>query len=104
MLIVAGAIASDVLIAYGTMLFGFSFKEIIGDLMLIEVAILFVVAGLIDFSSSIGAVQLRKSVLRSKQDYSQAAHKEAEKKAAVLVVAGVSIFAILMAIAVLALA
>jgi hypothetical protein len=102
MLIVACAIAGDGFVAYGMIPFGFSFIEIIGDLMLVEVAILFLAAGLIDFSSSIGAVQFRKSVLGFKQDYSQSAHKEAERKAAVLVLAGVVIFAILIAIAVLA--
>jgi hypothetical protein len=101
LLIAAGAMLGDGLIAYRMVLFGFSFVEIMGDLMLVEVAMLFLVAGLIDFASSVGAVQFRKTVLGSKQEYSQSAHKEAEKRAAVLVLAGVFMFVILMAVAVL---
>jgi hypothetical protein len=91
----------DGLVAYGLVLFGFSFVETIGDLMLVEAAILFLVAGLIDFSSSIGGAQFRKTVLGAKQEYSQSAHKEAERGAMVLVLAGVFTFLVLMAIAVL---
>jgi hypothetical protein len=101
LLIAAGAILGDGLVAYGMGLFGFSFVEAIGDLMLVEVAILFLVAGLIDFSSSVGAVQFRRAVLGSKQDYSQPAHKEAERKAAVLVLAGLFMFVLLTVVAVL---
>jgi len=99
--IVLIAMCADALVASETIRFGFSFIEIIGDVMLVEVAILFIVAGLIDFSSSIGAAQFRKSVLGSKQDYSQSVHKEAERKAAVLVLAGIFIFMILLGIAVI---
>jgi hypothetical protein len=101
LLIAAGAMIADGLVAYGTVLLGFSFVEIIGDLMLVEVAILFLVAGLVDFGSSVAAVQFRKTVLGSRQEYSQSAHKEAERRAAVLVLAGVFMFVILMAVAVL---
>lgn len=101
LLIAASAMVGDVLVAYGMILFGFSFVEIIGDLMLIEVAILFLLAGLIDFSSSIGAAQFRKTVLGSKQEYSQSAHKQAERRAVVLVLAGVFMFVVLMMAAVL---
>jgi len=101
MLIVLVVISADSLVASEMIPFGFSFVEIIGDVMLVEVAILFIVAGLIDFSSSIGAAQFRKSVLGSKQDYSQSVHKEAERKAVVLVLAGIFIFMVLLGIAVI---
>jgi hypothetical protein len=101
LLIAAGAIVGDGLVAYGMALFGLSFVEAVGDLMLVEVAILFLVAGLIDFSSSVGAVQFRKAVLGSKQEYSQSAHKDAERKAAVLVLAGVFMFVVLTVVAVI---
>lgn len=100
--VVACAVAGDIFVAYGMMSFGFSFIEIIGDLMLVEAAILFLVAGLVDFASSIGAAQFRKTILGSKEDYSQLAHKEAERQAAVLVLAGVVLFVTLLSIALLA--
>jgi len=101
LLVTASVIVGDGLVTYGITLFGFSFVEVVGDLMLVEVAILFLVAGLIDFASSVGAVQFRKTILGSKQEYSQSAHKEAESKAAVLVLAGVFMFIVLMVVAIL---
>jgi len=87
--IASGLLVADSVAAYGLTFLGYSFIEIIGDLMLIEVAILFIIAGLLDFSSSVGAVQFRKTILGSKQEYSSSAHKEAERKASVFFLGGV---------------
>jgi hypothetical protein len=100
LLITAGAILCDAFASYGTSFLGFSFVEVMGDLMLVEVAILFLVAGIVDFSSSVGAAHLRQAVLGSKQEYSAFAHKEAERKAVVLVLAGAFMFLILVVIGV----
>ena len=94
------AIFGDSLLSIGLTYFGSGFVEIIGDLMLIEVAVLFLVAALIEFSYSIGGTGFRKNVLGSKQGYSQSAHKEAGRKALALVFAGVFMFAVLIAVAV----
>jgi len=101
LLIAASAILSDGLVSFGVTFLGFSFIEIVGDLILVEVAILFLIAGIIDFSTSVGAAQFRKTVLGSKQEYSQPAHKEAGRRALVLVLAGTFMFVMLIAIAVL---
>ena len=101
LLIATGATLGDGSVAYGMTFFGFSFVEIIGDLMLVQVAIFFLVAGLIDFSSSIGGAQFRKTVMGSKQDYSQSAHKDAGRRAVVLVLAGVFMFVVLLVVAVI---
>jgi hypothetical protein len=101
LLIAAGAMLADGLVSYAATLFGFRFIEIIGDFMLVEVAVLFLMAGLIDFSSSVGAAHLRKAVLGSAQEYSSLAHKEAERKALVLLLGGAFLFVILIAIAML---
>jgi len=90
---------ADGLAAYGLTFLGFHFIEVIGDLMLIEVAILFMLAGLLDFFTSIGAAQLRKILLGSKQGYSSSRHKEAEKKALVYFLGGLIIFLILIVFA-----
>jgi len=100
-LICVSAIVVDALVSYATTLFGFSFIEIMGDLMLIEVAVLFLVAGIMDFSSSVGGVHLRKAVLGSRQEYSSSAHRETGRKALVLVVAGTLMFVTLIAIAIM---
>jgi len=101
LLIAATAILADSLVSFGVAFLGFSFIEIIGDLILVEVAFLFLIAGLIDFSSSVGAVQIRKTVFGSKQEYSQSAHKDAGRRALVLVFAGTIMFVVLIAVAVL---
>ena len=100
LMIAAGAILGDGLVSIGMTLVGFGFVETIGDLMLVEVAFLFLVAGLIDFSSSVGAAEFRKTLLHSRQEYSQSAHKEAERRALVFVSAGILIFATLIVVAV----
>jgi uncharacterized membrane protein YidH (DUF202 family) len=89
------AIAADGLVSYAMTLLGFSFIETMGDLMLIEVAVLFLVAGVIDFSSSVGGVHLRRAVLGSRQEYSPSTHRDKGRKALVLVVAGTIMFLIL---------
>ena len=99
LLIAACAIFGDSLVSIGLTSFGASFVEVVGDLMLIEVAVLFLVAGLIEFSYSIGGAGFRKNVLGSKQGYSQSAHKEAGRRALVLIFAGIFIFVVLIAVA-----
>jgi hypothetical protein len=90
--LVLGLLVADGLAAYGLTFLGYSFIEVMGDLMLVEVALLFLLAGLLDFSTSIGAAQFRKTILGSKQGYSSSRHKEAEGKAVVFFVAGLIIF------------
>ena len=99
LLVAAGAMLGDGLVSFVLSLFGLSFIEIVGDLMLVEIAVLFLVAGLIEFSYSIGGAGFRKNVLGSKQEYSQSAHKEAGRKALVLILAGVFMFVVLIAVA-----
>ena len=97
--IAGGLLFADGVAAYGLTFLSYRFIETIGDSMLIEVAILFLMAGLLDFSSSIGAVQFRKTILGSKQEYSSSAHKEAEKKAAVFFLGGVILLLMLVVLA-----
>ncbi len=97
--IAVGLLVADGAAAYGLTLLSYRFTETLGDLMLVEVAILFIMAGLLDFSSSVGAVQFRKTILGSKQEYSSSAHKEAEKKALVFLLDGVILLFLLVALA-----
>ncbi len=97
--IAGGLLVADGLAAYSLTFLSYRFIETIGDSMLIEVAILFLLAGLLDFYSSVGAVQFRKVVLGSKQEYSSSAHKEAEKKALVSFLSGVILLLMLIVLA-----
>jgi hypothetical protein len=97
--IVGGLLLADGLAAFALTFLSYRFIEILGDSVLIEVAILFILAGLLDFSRSIGAVQFRKMILGSKQEYSATAHKEAEKKALVFFLGGVILLSLLVVLA-----
>jgi hypothetical protein len=66
----------------------FSPNGVMGDLMLAEVAALFIIAGILDFSSSIGMAQVRKTFLSSKEDYSPEVRKEKERTAVVFLFTG----------------
>jgi hypothetical protein len=90
-----GLLAADFIMAYTMTFLNYRFVETMGDFMLLEVAILFILAGLLDFSSSIGATQFRKTLLHSKQEYSSVRHKEVERKAAVFFLGGLIIFLVL---------
>jgi hypothetical protein len=93
--VVAVLLAVDFLLAYALTLLSYGFVEALGDFILLEAAILFILAGLLDFGSSIGATQFRKVLLGSKEDYSPARHREAERKAAVFFVGGLVLLLLL---------
>jgi len=99
LLVAAGAILSDGLVSFLLASFGVSFIETMGDLMLVEIAGLFLVAGIVEFSYSIGGAGLRKTVLGSKDEFSRSAHIEAGRKALVLILAGIFLFVVLIAVA-----
>jgi hypothetical protein len=88
-------LAVDCVGAYLLTFVKYAFIEVIGDLMLGEVAVLFILAGLLDFGSSIGMIQFRRVVLASKEGYSSSKHKESERKASVLCLTGLFLFSIL---------
>ncbi len=91
----AALLAVDGGIAYVLTLFHYAIVESLGDLMLAEVAVLFILAGVLDFASSIGVAQFRKTFLASKQGYSSSKHKASHRNASVLLVAGFILLAIL---------
>ena len=93
-------LVADGLAAYGLTFLSFRFIEIMGDLMLIEVAILFVLAGLLDVGTSIGAAQFRKTILGSKEGYSSSKHKDAERTALLYFLGGMILFLILIVFAI----
>ena len=62
--------------------------EIFGDLLLLETAALFLIAGMIDLASSIGTIVLRKSFLSSKEVYSADKRKRSERRALPMVGSG----------------
>lgn len=86
--VAGGLLAADLAAAYTLTLLSYPFIESMGDFMLVEAAILFILAGLLDFSSSIGGTQFRRVVLGSKEEYSSSRHKEIEKRAAVFIMGG----------------
>ncbi len=79
--------------------FEFSPSAMLGNLLLLEIALLFILAGLLDFSSSIGMVQFKRVVLSSKDEFSGTRRKEAERSALVYVFAGLILLAVMILLA-----
>ena len=75
--------------------------EIFGDMLLVEIALLFLLAGFVDFGTSVALVQFRKSVFASKETFSAEKRKEAERRAIALVGSGLILLAILIILAVI---
>ena len=73
--------------------------ETFGDMLLVETASLFLLAGFVDFGTSVGFVQFRKSVFASKEVFSSEKRKEAERRAIALVGAGIILLGILILLA-----
>jgi hypothetical protein len=73
--------------------------ETFGDMLLVETASLFLLAGFVDFGTSVGFVQFRKFVFASKETFSSEKRKEAERRAMGLVGSGLILLSILIALA-----
>ena len=89
----------DAFAAYLATLFHFSFVDVFGDVMLVEVAVLFILAGLMDYSTSIGMEQFKKVFLRAKQQ-SASDKKVARQQAFVVLTTGVLLFLTLIGLAI----
>jgi hypothetical protein len=72
----------------------FSFAGVVGDLLLTEVAVLFLAAGVLDFSSSFAMTAFRK-LLSSNVDRSLDRRKESERNALVFLMAGLLLLVVL---------
>ena len=74
--------------------------ETFGDLLLIEIAVLFLLAGFVDFGASVAVVEFRKSVFGSSETFSAEKRKASERRAASLVGSGIILLVILIILAV----
>jgi hypothetical protein len=70
-------------------------------MLMVETALLFLLAGFVDIGTSVAFVQFRKSVFASKEAFSAEKRKDAERRAIALVVSGVMLLMILVILAVL---
>jgi hypothetical protein len=75
--------------------------DIFGDVLLMEIAALFLVAGIMDFGSSLGFIQFRKTMSSSKESFSAERRKTIERRALVFVVSGLTLLVILLLLAVI---
>lgn len=75
--------------------------ETFGDMLLVETALLFLFAGIVDFGTSIAIIQFRKSLFNTKETYSAEKRKEAEKRAVALVGSGMNLLVILIILAII---
>jgi hypothetical protein len=73
--------------------------ELFGDLLLVETSLLFLLAGIVDFGSSLGFAQFRKLIGGSKEAFTLGLRKEAERRALIFVASGVTLFIIMVFLA-----
>lgn len=76
-----------------------SSAAVLGDLLLFEVAMLFMVAGVIDISSSAGMTGFRK-LFSSSVEYSTVKRREAERHVVVFILTGVFLLAAMIVLAI----
>ena len=98
MLITGGLFVADFAIGELLVPFGLSAFGVLGDLMLLEVGILAVLGGLVEFSRSKAVYEFRRLALRSKEEFSTVKHLEASRVAVALFSAALTLFFILIAL------
>jgi hypothetical protein len=98
--IAAILVVTDLTIAFVTMRLGLPPAGVFGDLLLLEVAALVLLAGLIDFGSSLGISHLRRITFSSRQDFSFQKRSENERKAMVFLFAGLMLLALMILFAI----
>ena len=74
---------------------------IFGDLLLIQVGVLAILGGLVEFSRSKGVYEFRRLALRSREEFATTKHREASRSAVVFFSAGLVLFSVLIALALL---
>jgi hypothetical protein len=71
---------------------------VIGDLLLVEIAVLFIVGGIFEIGSSAGMMGFRK-LFSPNMEYSASKRKEAERRAMVFLVAGFLLLVVMITLA-----
>jgi len=98
-LLIAGIIfLADLLIGTGLIPARLSALGIVGDLLLVEVGLLAILGGLVEFSRSKGVYEIRRT-LDSKEEFSTAKHAEASRRAVVFFSSALALFLLLIALA-----
>ena len=88
----------DILITFLLRDFIYPF-ETFGDMLLVEIALLFLIAGFSDFGTSLAFAEFRKLVFGYKEAYSLQRRKDAERRALAFVGSGVTLLIILIILA-----
>ena len=72
---------------------------VIGDLLLVEVGVLAILGGLVEFSRSKGVYEIRRITFGSKEEFSITKHVEASRRAVMFFFAALILFALMIALA-----
>jgi hypothetical protein len=91
----------NAIVGFASTWLGFRVTDAIGDLLLLEVAALFIGAGIVDFSTSVGISQIRRLIFPGKEGFSSSSRRESEFRALVLVVTGLFLCVIMILLALL---
>jgi hypothetical protein len=90
---------ADVMIGFVVLAFQLSWLGVVGDLLLVEVAILAILGGLTEFSRAKGVYEARRVIFGSEEEFSTSKHLEASRKAVVFFSPALMLLLILIVIA-----
>ena len=99
LLVAAAVLVADLAASELLSFIGFLTIRVIGDLLLLEVAILAILGGLVEFSGSIGVYEFRHLLFHTKEELSPTRHKDASKRALVAFCAALVLFSVLVVLA-----
>ena len=74
---------------------------VLGDLMLVEVGLLAILGGFLEFSKSKGAYEFRRLAFGEEEEFSSAKHREASRSAIAFFSAALLLFSLLIVLALL---
>jgi uncharacterized membrane protein len=89
---------ADAAAAYGLTIIGYSFAGVFGDILLAEIAVLFILAFLMDFANSTRMRQFRRALQISDEKGSMSANKETQQRAILTLTIGLVLFMVLVAL------
>jgi hypothetical protein len=89
----------DFTVGEGLSLLGLPVPDVAGDLIMLEVGILAVLGGFVEFSRSKGVYEFRRAAFHSDEQFSTVKHSEASRIAVMFFSAALGLFLILMILA-----
>jgi hypothetical protein len=89
----------NMVVASASTWLGLRATDVLGNLLLVEIATFFIVAGILDFATSVGIAQLRKVLFPGRGGFSTSGRRDSERSALVFVAVGLILSLIMILLA-----